>query len=107
MAEAWEALFRAQVTLALEFEREGDWSDLLPREYGVLYALAGAPAGLRPSELCDDVLLTQAGLKPHTVVRRGWVYTRGSRLDALAPPLLQVPGLRTIFTFQHILAADL
>jgi 2-polyprenyl-3-methyl-5-hydroxy-6-metoxy-1,4-benzoquinol methylase len=52
-------------------------------------------------------LLTQAGLRPHTVVRRGWVYTRGSRLDALAPPLLRVPGLRTLFTFQHVIAANL
>jgi methionine biosynthesis protein MetW len=52
-------------------------------------------------------LLTQAGLTPHTVVRRGWIYTRGSRLDALAPPLLQVPVLRTLFTFQHIIAATL
>jgi DNA-binding MarR family transcriptional regulator len=60
--EAWEALFRAQATLSLAFEREGDWGDLLPREYGVLYALAGAPAGLRMSEMCDDVLLTQAGI---------------------------------------------
>jgi len=60
--EAWEALFRAQATLGLAFEREGDWGDLLPREYGVLYALAGAPIGLRMSEMCDDVLLTQAGI---------------------------------------------
>jgi SAM-dependent methyltransferase len=52
-------------------------------------------------------LLVQAGLKPRAVVRRGWVYTRGSRLDVLAGPLLKVPGLRTLFTFQHILAADL
>jgi SAM-dependent methyltransferase len=52
-------------------------------------------------------LLTQAGLTPRTVVRRGWIYTRGSRLDTLAPPLLKVPGLRTIFTFQHVIAATL
>ncbi|MBU3063900.1 MarR family transcriptional regulator [Nocardia sp. NEAU-G5] len=60
--EAWEALFRAQATLALEFEHEGDWGELLPREYGVLYALSAAPDGLRLTELCDDVLLTQAGI---------------------------------------------
>ena len=60
--EAWEALFRAQATLGLAFEREGDWGDLLPREYGVLYALASARDGLRMTELCDDVLLTQAGI---------------------------------------------
>ncbi len=60
--QAWEALFRAQATLSLAFEREGDWGDLLPREYGVLYALASARDGLRMTELCDDVLLTQAGI---------------------------------------------
>ena len=60
--EAWEALFRAQATLSLAFERDGDWGDLLPREYGVLYALSSAPDGLRMSEMCDDVLLTQAGI---------------------------------------------
>ncbi|MFC7362194.1 MarR family winged helix-turn-helix transcriptional regulator [Nocardioides astragali] len=60
--EAWEALFRAQATLSIEFEREGDWGDLLPREYGVLYALSAAADGLRMSDLCDDVLLTQAGI---------------------------------------------
>jgi 2-polyprenyl-3-methyl-5-hydroxy-6-metoxy-1,4-benzoquinol methylase len=52
-------------------------------------------------------LLRQAGLEPHTVVRRGWIYTRGSRLDVLAPPLLKVPGLRTLITFQHVVVASL
>jgi trans-aconitate methyltransferase len=43
-------------------------------------------------------LLTQAGLQPHTVVRRRWLLHRGSRFDRLAPPL-------TLFTFQHVIAA--
>jgi SAM-dependent methyltransferase len=51
-------------------------------------------------------LLEQAGLTPHTVVRRGWIYTRGSRLDVLAPPLLNVPGIRTLITFQHVIVAS-
>ena len=43
---------------------------------------------------CEDAndLLRQAGCTPHTVVRRRWLYTRGSRLDVLAPPLLNIPG---------------
>ena len=84
--EAWEALFRAQATLSLAFEREGDWGDLLPREYGVLYALAGAPDGLRMTELCDDVLLTQAGIS-RLVARleaRGLVERSGDPDDARA-----------------------
>lgn len=43
-------------------------------------------------------LLTGAGLQPHTVVRRRWLLTRGSRLDRLAPPV-------SLFTFQHVIAA--
>src|SRR5262249_45359086 len=50
-------------------------------------------------------LLAQAGLQPQAVVRRGWAAWRGSRADALAPPPLQGPGLRTLFTFQHVIAA--
>ena len=60
--EAWEALFRAQATMARELAVGDAWGDLMPTEYGVLYALATSPSGLRMSELCDDVLLSQAGL---------------------------------------------
>ena len=49
-------------------------------------------------------LLTQARITPHTVVRRGWIATRGSRLDVLAPPLLKVPAVRTLITFQFVIA---
>lgn len=59
--EAWEALFRAQATIAREFEAADIWEDVLPNEYGVLYALSAAPDGLRIKDLIDDVLLTQAG----------------------------------------------
>jgi 2-polyprenyl-3-methyl-5-hydroxy-6-metoxy-1,4-benzoquinol methylase len=50
-------------------------------------------------------LLLGAGLRPTHVTRRGWILDRGSRLDALAPPLLRIPGLRTLFTFQYVIAA--
>ena len=52
-------------------------------------------------------LLRQAGLEPTAVVRRGWILQRGSRLDALAPPLLKIPAIRTLITFQHVIAATL
>jgi len=84
--EAWEALFRAQATLSGEFERNGDWGELLPREYGVLYALSSAADGLRITDLCDDVLLTQAGVS-RLVVRlekRGLVERRDDPHDARA-----------------------
>ncbi len=60
--EAWEALFRAQATIAGELTARTEWADLLPREYGVLYALSTAPNGLRITQLGEDVLLTQAGM---------------------------------------------
>lgn len=61
--EAWEALFRAQATIAGELQAADVWGDLRPHDYGVLYALSTAPPeGLRISELNADVLLTQPGL---------------------------------------------
>jgi DNA-binding MarR family transcriptional regulator len=60
--ETWEALFRAQATIARELSAGDVWGDLLPREYGVLYALSAAPHGLRITELGEDVLLTQPGM---------------------------------------------
>ena len=60
--EAWEALFRAQSTISQELTARDAWEDLVPREYGVLYALSSAPEGLRITELGEDVLLTQPGM---------------------------------------------
>src|SRR6476646_8478747 len=60
--ETWEALFRAQATIARELAAGEAWGELLPRDYGVLYALSGAPDGLRITELGEDVLLTQPGM---------------------------------------------
>ena len=60
--DTWEALFRAQAATARSLGIVTDWGKLNPREYGVLYALAAAPDGLRISDLGRDVLLTQAGI---------------------------------------------
>lgn len=60
--EAWEALFRAQASVARELGAADVWNGLNPREYGVLYALSTAPDGLRITELLADVLVTQAGM---------------------------------------------
>ncbi len=60
--EAWEALFRAQATVGRELFSADIWSEVAQSEYGVLYALSQAPDGLRPGELSEDVLLSQAGL---------------------------------------------
>ena len=60
--EAWEALFRAQATIAQQLAGGDVWGELRPHEYGVLYALSSAPNGLRITELGNDVLLTQPGM---------------------------------------------
>lgn len=87
--EAWEAMFRAQATLAREFEFEGAWGDLQPREYGVLYALSQARQGLRIIDLCDDVLLSQAGVSRlvSRLERRGLVARTGDPADGRASRL--------------------
>jgi SAM-dependent methyltransferase len=50
-------------------------------------------------------LLRGAGLEPDVIVRRGWILARGSRLDACVGPLLRVPGVRALFTFQYVIQA--
>jgi DNA-binding MarR family transcriptional regulator len=60
--ETWEALFRAQATIARELAAGDVWGQLVPHDYGVLYALSSAPEGLRITELGNDVLLTQPGM---------------------------------------------
>ena len=84
--DAWEALLRAQASLAREFEFTGDWGGLPPREYGVLYALSAAPDGLRITELIDDVLLSQAGVSRLVarLEKRGLIARRSDPDDARA-----------------------
>ena len=51
-------------------------------------------------------LLAQAGLQPRALDRRPRLIWRGSRLDdLLGPAAVRTPGLRTLVTFQHVLAA--
>ena len=84
--EAWEALFRAQMTIAAELHAGDAWGDLVPTDYGVLYALSTAKTGLRMSELSKDILISQAGLS-RAVSRleaRGLVDRRPDPEDARA-----------------------
>lgn len=62
-AEAWESLFRAQVTLLRRLQRDDVWGDLTLREYDVLFALSRAPGHtLRLRDLAEGSLLTQPSL---------------------------------------------
>ena len=92
--EAWEALFRAQSTLIQELSARDAWEDLVPREYGVLYALSSAPDGLRITELGEDVLLTQPGMS-RLVARletRGLVHRINDPGDARASRIRLTPA---------------
>lgn len=61
--DAWEALFRAQVTLVRRFARDDVWGGMSMREYDVLHTLSRAPGrALRLRELASSSLLTQPGL---------------------------------------------
>ena len=83
--ESWEAL-SGRRRPGREFELEGEWGGLPPREYGVLYALAGAKDGLRITALIDDALLTQAGVSRLVarLEKRGLVARRDDPADARA-----------------------
>lgn len=59
-AEAWEELFRAQVTLMRRFEHGDDFAPLSSREYDVLFQLSRGDGGaIRLRELTDFILISQ------------------------------------------------
>jgi DNA-binding MarR family transcriptional regulator len=98
-AESWEAMFRAQATLAHEFEFGMDWGGLPPREYGVLYALASAgEGGLRITDLIADILLTQAGVSRLVarLEKRGLIARRDDPDDARACRIVLTPEGRVV-----------
>jgi DNA-binding MarR family transcriptional regulator len=62
-AEAWESLFRAQVTVMRRLLADDIWGDLSMREYDVLFTLALAPGEtLRLRELNENILMAQSSL---------------------------------------------
>jgi len=61
--QAWESLFRAQVTLMRRFQADDVWGDVSLREYDVLFTLTTCPGGsARLRELAENSLLTQPSL---------------------------------------------
>jgi DNA-binding MarR family transcriptional regulator len=60
--ETWESLFRAQARIARALAQARTWSEVSPREYGVLYELTRRKTGARLSDLQADELLTQPGI---------------------------------------------
>lgn len=62
-AEAWEALFRAQVTLMRRLAADDIWDSISMREYDVLFTLSRSPrTRLRLHDLNREILLSQPSL---------------------------------------------
>lgn len=62
-AEAWEALFRAQVAVMRRLAQDDIWGEVSMREYDVLFQLSRSTDGaLRLRELNEHILLSQPSL---------------------------------------------
>ena len=84
-AEAWEELFRAQVTLMRRFEAGDDFAPLTSREYDVLFQLSrGTDRAMRMRELTELILLSQPSLSRMVdrLAARGFVERRAAPDDA-------------------------
>ncbi|HWH25463.1 MAG TPA: MarR family transcriptional regulator [Pseudolysinimonas sp.] len=89
-SQAWEAMFRATVTIGRELAAGEAGAELKGPEYGVLYALSQKPEGMRITDLGEDVLLTQTGLTrlAARLVRKGLVQRAPDPEDGRATLLL-------------------
>src|SRR5690606_33455707 len=84
-AEAWESLFRAQVTLMRRFEASGDFAPLRTREYDVLFTLSRADGGrMRLRDLNENILITQPSMSRmvERLEQRGLVHRERAGDDA-------------------------
>lgn len=60
--DAWEGLFRAQVTLMRRFAADKVWDGVTQVEYDVLYTLSKSERDMSMVELNEGLLLTQGGV---------------------------------------------
>nr|WP_296774329.1 MarR family winged helix-turn-helix transcriptional regulator [Rhodococcus sp. (in: high G+C Gram-positive bacteria)] len=61
--DAWEALFRSQVSLMRRFTSDDIWDPISLREYDVLFTLSKcSPTKLRLHDLNNEILLSQPSL---------------------------------------------
>ncbi|MBE1875615.1 MarR family winged helix-turn-helix transcriptional regulator [Myceligenerans pegani] len=61
-AEAWESLFRTQVTLMRRLLADDIWDELSMREYDVLFTLSGGAGSMRLRDLNENILMAQSSL---------------------------------------------
>lgn len=60
--EAWESMFRAQVTLMRSFAGDDVWIEISQNEYDVLYTISRSDHGMSMVEINRGILMTQAGV---------------------------------------------
>ena len=105
----YAALLEPGATAVVSLPNVGHWSTYAHLARGQLAAPAGGHLRRHPPALVHAARRARAARPGRPGARHGRPprldRRRGSRADALAPPLLQVPGIRTLFTFQHVLAA--
>lgn len=61
-AEAWESLFRTQVTLMRRLQADDIWGELSMREYDVLFTLSTGDGSMRLRDLNENILMAQSSL---------------------------------------------
>ncbi|RZU61618.1 MarR family winged helix-turn-helix transcriptional regulator [Zhihengliuella halotolerans] len=86
-AQAWESLFRCQVTIMRRLQALSEFRELNMREYDVLFNLKRAPdCGLRLGDLNEHLLLSQPSLSRmiDRLVERGLVARIADPSDARA-----------------------
>ena len=118
-SEAWESLFRAQVTVMRRLQADRIWDELSMREYDVLFTLSRAPGQrLRLRDLNRSILLSQPSLsrlverleQAGLVERCGAVEdARGTtvRLTARGAALQREVGRRHVRTIHRYVAGAL
>lgn len=81
---AWRELFGVQSQLMRQFEANGDFGDLSPREYDVLLVLAEAGEGLRLGDVAARTFLPQPSMSRivERLERRGLLERCSSPGDA-------------------------
>ncbi|MGA9871952.1 MAG: MarR family winged helix-turn-helix transcriptional regulator [Rhodococcus sp. (in: high G+C Gram-positive bacteria)] len=82
--DAWEALFRTQVSLMRRFTSDDIWGPISLREYDVLFTLSKCPTlELRLHDLNDEILLSQPSLSRlcERLEKLGYVAREADPLD--------------------------
>ncbi|PPG35991.1 MarR family transcriptional regulator [Pseudoclavibacter sp. RFBG4] len=99
--EAWESLFRAQVSIMRELRGEFSSNSMSMNEYDVLFNVVREPQGrIRLRDLNRNVLITQSSVSRlvDRLVQRGFLVKIDDRLDLRSTLIEVTPEGRAEFT---------